>query len=60
MPTNQWMRPDPALTPPDRSAKRSRRATDGESRSLLEIALAAGGVAAWLWCAYEVARTLFR
>jgi hypothetical protein len=31
-----------------------------QSRNLLELVLAAGGVAAWLWCAYQVARALFR
>ena len=29
-----------------------------DQRSLVEIVLAAAGFAAWIWCAYEVARAL--
>jgi len=46
---------------PDRIGARSPRhplAGTGESRGVLEYVLAAAGVAAWLWCAFEIARTL--
>ena len=39
-------------------AKAKAAAGGADQRSLVEIILAAAGFAAWIWCAWEVARAL--
>ena len=44
---------------PARGAQpKAKAAADGDQRSIVEIILAAAGFAAWIWCAWEVARAL--
>ncbi|MHB8528170.1 MAG: hypothetical protein ACYC8V_01490 [Caulobacteraceae bacterium] len=49
MPTKDWMRTDPAVDRFDRTPLEHR-----DQRNWLEVALAALGFAAWVWCAFEV------
>ena len=55
MATHNWMRPEYPLADAEPETETAPAAAVGEEwRTPVEIALAAAGFGAWLWCAYEV------
>jgi hypothetical protein len=60
MATRDWMRDETSLpASPDPSRFEDRDGAYGRP-SLLEIGLAAVGLAAWAWCAFEVLSSVIR
>ena len=56
MATREYMKSEYPVRGAQPKAKSASHGAD--QRSLVEIILAAAGFAAWIWCAYEVARAL--
>jgi hypothetical protein len=54
MSTHDWMRD--GYAPQAHAAPKARVAA--RERSVVEYVLAASGFAAWIWCAYEIAKAL--